>query len=148
MGSCRVREKLTPEADAHEGLAPIDGLAHEVVLTREPGMPVLLVDVHRAAENDERIEVLGRLGRRSMRDVPLEELVATLADDVGEEPGRAVTLVGQTEDAHAASVGKTVVPRHVLFASAVGRRGLCSTNSPRRSMLWPPLSPSLPSWPR
>jgi hypothetical protein len=58
---------------------------------------VLLVDVHGAAEDDERVEAPRRLGRRALRDVPLEEVVAALADDVREEPGRAVVLVGQAE---------------------------------------------------
>jgi hypothetical protein len=68
-----------------------------------------LVDVHRAAEDDERLEALGRLGRRSLGDVPLEKLIAALADDIREEPGWAVVLVCQAEDAHGASLGIAAV---------------------------------------
>ena len=58
----------------------------------------------------------------SERD-PLEKLIATLADDVREEPGGAVVLVGQAEDSHGASLGKKVGRRDVLFATARGRSG-------------------------
>ena len=46
----RAAEELGAEADPHERLTAVQRLPHEVVLTREPGVPVLLVDVHRAAE--------------------------------------------------------------------------------------------------
>jgi hypothetical protein len=108
-------EELAAEADAHERLAAVQRLPYEVVLVHEPGMLVLLVHMHRAAEDDESVEALGCLGRRPLRDVPLEKLVVALADDIREEPGRAVVLVGQAEDAHGASLGKTAGPRAVLF---------------------------------
>ncbi len=64
--SGRTGEQLAAEADAHERLTALDGVPQKVVLAGEPGVPVLLVHVHRAAEDDERVEALGRLGERAL----------------------------------------------------------------------------------
>jgi hypothetical protein len=97
------------------------------VLVRKPRVLVLLVHVHGPAEDDERVEALWILRRRSLRDVPFQEVVAALAEDVCKEAGRAVVLMGEAESPHSASLGKKRRPPTVVWASAVGRRGTCRT---------------------
>src|SRR3990172_9044823 len=47
----RLGEELAAEADAENGYARVDVRTDEVVLVAEPGVAVLLVGVHRAAED-------------------------------------------------------------------------------------------------
>jgi hypothetical protein len=124
VSACGAGEQLPAEADAEERLASLERIAHEVVLAREPRVTLILVDVHGPAEDDERVEALGRFWRRPLGHVPLQEVVAALADDVGEEPGGSLSFVGQAEHLHAASVRKkergSVVVR--LLSKFEGRR--------------------------
>ena len=86
MRARAAREQLPAEADAEKRLASLECVGHEIVLACEPRVPPLLVHVHGAAEDDERVEVRRRFRRRPLRDVPLQKLVVALADDVPEEP--------------------------------------------------------------
>lgn len=68
-------------------------------------MSLLFVDVHRPAEDENRV-VAERVGRwlPMLSQSPLVELAAGLADCLGEDAGSGVVLVDEGEDPHPSSL--------------------------------------------
>ena len=64
-------------------------------------MPLPFVDVHRPAEDEDRVVVEGIGGRlRPLGRRPLVELATGLGDRLGEDAGPGVALVDYREDSH------------------------------------------------
>jgi hypothetical protein len=100
-----VRERLPAEADAEQRLLLGDPAAQELVLVVEPGVVGLLADVHPPAEDEHRVEPVRRRALRGQ--LPLDELVALLADDVAEELRAHERPVGDGEDAHRPTLARS-----------------------------------------
>ena len=62
-------------------------------------MPVVLVDVHRSAEDQRRLEPFGRR-RRLPSGYPFHHLLRALVRHIGEHPWAGVVFVDDREDAH------------------------------------------------
>ena len=81
-------------------------LAEQLRLGSEPGVPLVLVGVHRAAEGHHRVvgeRVGGRIG--GLGDVPDVEL-GRGRDRLGEHAGAGIALMGDREHPHAREHGK------------------------------------------
>ena len=94
-----------PRQTPISGTSSADQALQEKALVAQPAVPVLLVDVHRAAEDEHGAVVLERRRRlRRLGDQPLVELVPALGDRVGEDARRGVGLVDDGEDPHGLSL--------------------------------------------
>src|SRR5439155_5658468 len=81
----RLREQLRPEADSEDGHVQIEQPLQEQVLLPQPGMMIVLVGMHRAAEHEHRAVRVERTRQGLVPgEAPLLEPVAALADDVAE----------------------------------------------------------------
>src|SRR5207247_2222164 len=81
----RLRDELRAEADSQDRRVQIEQPLQEEVLLLQPGMMIVLVGVHRAAEDEHRAVCVERTGQRlAPGKAPLLEPVAALADDVAE----------------------------------------------------------------
>ena len=109
-------DQLRAEADPEERNLTIERSADERGLVREPGMLGVLVRVHRAAEDHDRVVALRRVGLRTAVDRdPALQHVAALPDEVLEQAPAAGRrgLVDDREDAHATSVAGCAVQNSV-----------------------------------
>ena len=125
-------DQLRAEADPEERNLTIERSADERGLVREPGMLGVLVRVHRAAEDHDRVVALRRVGLRTAVDGdPALQHVAALPDEVLEQAPAAGRrgLVDDREDAHATSVAGCAVQ------NGVGGRSLppVAADPPRRA---------------
>ncbi len=97
-----VGQQLGAEADRQHRHAVVDHGREEVLLEAQPGMAVLLVAVHGAAEGQDRV-VFGDLQLRSgppLREEPLVQLHPALRDLVAEHAGPGVLLVHNGQRPH------------------------------------------------
>src|SRR5204862_4654707 len=70
-------------------------------LLAEPRMAVVLIGVHRSAEDEDGTVRVDRLGRRRPPgETPLVERVASLRGDLSEDPRPRLRPVDDREDAH------------------------------------------------
>ena len=95
-------DQLRAEADAEERRPALELALEQAELGPEPGVAVVLVGMHRAAEDDHRVGVL--VGDAVAGDVSLDELVAGGPHGVLEDAGADVVAVREREDPHAASL--------------------------------------------
>ena len=95
-------EELGAEACASTGLPPCSRSASSLFGSSQ-GVTVLLVHVHRPAEDHHRVVSEG-IGRRlpTLADQPFLDLRARLAQSLGEDAGGGVALVDDRKDAHGA----------------------------------------------
>ncbi len=126
-----LREQLAAEADAEQRRPPGDELTDQLVFHDEPGMLVLLVDVHVPAEDEERVVRLERPRRlRVVDDRPLLERVPVVARDVGEQLRANQRAVGQRQDPHQKSVAfacaGSIAPVAATPASSSSPRSTCA----------------------
>ena len=105
LGTRCPGDQLRPKADAEHGRAALELPLEQAKLRPEPGMAVLLVGMHGAAEDDHSVGAL--LGNAAAGDVALDELVAGRPRGVLEDAGADVVAVGEREDPHAASLPST-----------------------------------------
>ena len=108
MRADRARDQLGAEADAEERHLVLDRLADEGRLVGEPRMLGVLVGMHRAAEDHDRVVPLRVVERRGVvvRDAHPLEPVAALLDEILEQAAAAGRsgLVDDREDAHPVSL--------------------------------------------
>ena len=94
-------DELRAETDPHERHLVRDEALEQEALVVEPAVPVFLVDVHRAAEDEHRPVVLQGLGRPGLgRDHPLVEHVTAVGHRVREDACGGVGLVDDGKDPH------------------------------------------------
>jgi len=97
----RLRDQLSAEADAKHGNVQVEQSLDEEVLLAEPGMVVVLVGMHRAAEDEHRAVVVDRpRRRRSPGEAPLLELVPARGDRLEEHACAHGLAVDEPEDLH------------------------------------------------
>ena len=96
-----AREQLRAEADAERRQAEVEQPLQEERLLAQPRMVVVLVRVHRAAEDHHRAVGVERpRDRRPPGEAPLVEPVAALERDLAERAGAAVVAVDHAEHVH------------------------------------------------
>src|SRR5262249_38281493 len=120
------------EADAEYGRPQRNQPLHELVLLAEPRMLLLLIGVHRAAENEHRVEVLERARQLARGRPPLNELVTAFANRVAEHPFAHVPAVHDRQDLH--QVARTFSACN-SFRNAIAFVAACATRPPRPSGL-------------
>jgi hypothetical protein len=100
--ACRLGDELGAEAEPEQRHAALQQPPQERLLASQPGVRGLFADVHRAAEGEDGV-VAERVGRRgiALRQHPLVELVAAVADRLGEDARAGVALLDDREDSHA-----------------------------------------------
>jgi hypothetical protein len=96
----RPCEHLGAEADAEGGDAALERLDEELGLAREPREVVVLVGVHRPAEDEHGVVGGRRLREPAEGDLPALEPVPGRLDDLVEDAAGDVRAVGDGEDAH------------------------------------------------
>jgi len=101
----RAREELHAEADSEHRRPAREQLLQPIRLGAKPGMRVVVIRVHRAAEDEYRVIRLERPGRRSApREAPFVEPVAALLDRRREELGACIVAVDDREHVHRAQL--------------------------------------------
>ena len=95
-----MRERLRAEADPEQRRLLLDPAEKRGVLVSQPRVSALLADVLVAAEHEHGVEAVRRCSLRA--DVPLDQLVAVLREDVGEDLGTDVRAMDDREDPHQA----------------------------------------------
>src|SRR5262249_40977535 len=89
-------------ADPEQRGAEVEQPLDEHVLLAQPRMPIVLVGVHRAAEDEHCPVLVHRAGRRrSPGEAPLVEDVPALRRDVGEDAGADFLAGDDREGVHA-----------------------------------------------
>ena len=83
------------------GTSVVDQLAQPVGLLAQPRMPVVLVGMHRAAEDEHGVVARRAAARRSAAKLHSVEPVARLGDDGREQLRPRVLAVHDREDVHA-----------------------------------------------
>ena len=100
----RSRKELRAEADAENRLVQVEDPLDEERLLAQPRVAVVLVGVHRAAEDEDRAVVVDRPRRRlAPGEAPLLEVVPTLPDDLAEHTRPRRLPVDHGEDVHGAN---------------------------------------------
>ena len=108
-----------PRQTPSSGTLTLEQSADELVLVTKPGVVLVLVGVHRAAEDDHRSVVVERpRSGGAPREAPLLVAVACLLDHLGEHSSTGVRPVDDREDVDA--FGITTSPRTNLDSFAVG----------------------------
>ncbi len=99
-GARCARKHLRAEADAEHGNLCCEDLAQELLLALEPGEAIVLIRVHRAAEDHHRVVARGRIGRSAVGHRPPLERVPTRLDRLVEDAARNGRAVVDREHAH------------------------------------------------
>jgi rhodanese-related sulfurtransferase len=117
-----LRQQLAPEANAKHGHLTLDEGPDQLVLVAQPGMLVLLVDVHLAAEDEHGVVPVGGGKRvRIVNDGALDELVPVRAHDVAVELRAHVGAVHERQDPHQKSLAFDCAGSMPPVAHAPGR---------------------------
>ena len=126
VGAGRPRDELRAEADAEQRRAVLEQPFEPPQLGAQPAVPLLLVGVHRAAEDDHGVGAFGRLAAELHR--PLDELVTAVLDRVREDARADARTVGDGEDLHTAECSDGGRPTASLQSGAWTRGpSACST---------------------
>ena len=97
----RPRDELRAEADAEQRRAVVEQALEPAQLRRQPAVALVLVGMHRAAEDDHGVGTLWRRAAELYR--PLDELVPGVLHGVGEDAGTNARAVRDCEDTHGPS---------------------------------------------
>ena len=132
-------EQLRAETDREERHPVVEHRGEEVLLEAQPGVAILLVGVHRAAEGEDRV-VLGDLQRwpgAALGEHPLVQLDAALAHLLGEHAGPGIGLVDDRENPHRGILpcARWKVPRKITSLGSVdgsteGKRAIETDQAP------------------
>src|SRR5205823_11614227 len=96
-----LREELRAETDPEYRSPQAEHPLEEEVLVPQPGMAVVLVGVHRAAECEYGAVLVEWPGERAVPgEAPLVELVSALLDHLAEDPRAHVVAVDHRQDVH------------------------------------------------
>ena len=96
----RIGEELMAEADAEERHAPGHRLADDGLLVGEPGVGVLLEDIHRPAHGDEPVIAVERRNRLALVELHRVPGDAVGAHEVAEDAGMLDLDVLEHEELH------------------------------------------------
>ena len=105
FGARRPGDELGAEADAEQRGAAVEQALEPAQLRRQPAVALVLVGMHRTAEDDHRIGTLRR--RAAELDRPLDELVPGLLHGVSEHAGADARAVRQRKYTHGPSAPAT-----------------------------------------
>src|SRR5262249_13231529 len=122
-------DQLDAEADAEDRYVPVEQALDEQVLLAEPGVAVVLVGVHRAAEDEHGVVVVDRPRRgRAPGEAPLLEVVARGLCRPVEDAAPRVRAVKDGQDVHASNCNWPVAGGSTPPDAGISR----SSSNPRR----------------
>ena len=91
-------EQLRAEADAEHRGAALEQTAKKFELRSQPAVPIFLVGMHGAAQDDDRV---GGVSRNAVHGhLAFDELMAAVTDGIREDAGADARAVREREDSH------------------------------------------------